>query len=228
MDQSGISPIGLGGHLPKGEGRGKPYQGSPAHWEGYYYSPSQGKGYFEFYYFVGEPITLGWEKLLKSNTNSIRTVGLSSPTVVAHDKRKISEWRRSHCRVLPSLDRFSSFIDNAKIPQDSGQLLLGVAGSGLPSFLRTGCESVYSLHSQCSDVRLAAPDVPVYKGWECGRLHRSTWYSSSPNGTWIDPPARAIALDTKPPLLSYYPSCSPCLLPVAHSSLVVSLVSYSG
>jgi hypothetical protein len=74
MDQSGISPIGLGGHLPKGEGRGKPYQGSPAHWEGYYYSPSQGKGYFEFYYFVGEPITLGWEKLLKSNTNSIRTV----------------------------------------------------------------------------------------------------------------------------------------------------------
>jgi hypothetical protein len=80
MDQSGISPIGLGGHLPKGEGRGKPYQGSPAHWEGYYYSPSQGKGYFEFYYFVGEPITLGWEKLLKSNTNSIRTVdALSTP-----------------------------------------------------------------------------------------------------------------------------------------------------
>jgi hypothetical protein len=77
MDQSGISPIGLGGHLPKGEGRGKPYQGSPAHWEGYYYSPSQGKGYFEFYYFVGEPITLGWEKLLKSNTNSIRTVAIS-------------------------------------------------------------------------------------------------------------------------------------------------------
>jgi hypothetical protein len=70
----GISPIGRGGHLPKREDRGNPYQGSPAHWEGYYSSPSQGKGYFELYYFVGDLITLGWKNLLKSNTKGVRTV----------------------------------------------------------------------------------------------------------------------------------------------------------
>jgi hypothetical protein len=73
----GISPIGRGGHLPKREDRGNPYQGSPAHWEGYYSSPSQGKGYFELYYFVGDLITLGWKNLLKSNTKGVRTVGMA-------------------------------------------------------------------------------------------------------------------------------------------------------
>jgi hypothetical protein len=77
----GISPIGRGGHLPKREDCGNPYQGSPAHWERYYSSPSQGKGYFELYYFVGDLITLSWKNLLKSNTKGVRTVaeGVSCP-----------------------------------------------------------------------------------------------------------------------------------------------------
>jgi hypothetical protein len=80
----GISPIGRGGHLPKREDRGNPYQGSPAHWEGYYSSPSQGKGYFELYYFVGDLITLGWKNLLKSNTKGVRTVGRTDRKLATH------------------------------------------------------------------------------------------------------------------------------------------------